>query len=244
MSRSALALRPLKFKTQVNRYAEGSCLIEMGNTQVLCLASVEEEVPKWRKDLGEGWVTAEYAMLPRATHTRSARESVKGRVSGRTQEISRLIGRALRAVVDFKKLGPRTVTLDCEVLQADGGTRCASVNGAMIALALACRRLQREKRIAAWPLTDTVAALSVGYVGGKLCVDLCYEQDSAADVDMNVVMTGDGRFVELQGTAEHEPFSLAQSQRMIRAAAQGIEKITRIQRQALAKILPKAGRGR
>jgi ribonuclease PH len=240
MSLSRLKLRPIQIKTDVNRYAEGSCLIEMGHTKVLCLASVEEEVPKWKKELGEGWVTAEYAMLPRATHTRSSRESVKGKVSGRTQEISRLIGRALRAVVDFPKLGPRTITLDCEVLQADGGTRCAGINGAMVALALACRRLQREKKISAWPLTGTVAALSVGIVSGKLCVDLCYEQDSAADVDMNVVMTGDGRFVELQGTAEHDPFTLAQSQQMIRAAAQGIRKVTQIQGRALAKILPKS----
>lgn len=242
MSRSRLTLRPLKIKTQVNRYAEGSCLIEMGNTQVLCLASVEEEVPKWKKELGEGWVTAEYAMLPRATHSRSSRESVKGKVSGRTQEISRLVGRALRAVVDYKKLGPRTITLDCEVLQADGGTRCASVNGAMIALAMACRRLLKEKKISEWPLVGTVAALSVGIVSGKLCLDLCYEQDSAADVDMNVVMTGDGRFVELQGTAEHDPFSFAQSQQMIRAAAGGIKIITKFQQRALTKILPK-GRG-
>lgn len=236
MSRSPLALRPLKLKTQVNRYAEGSCLIEMGNTQVLCLASVEEEVPKWKKDLGEGWVTAEYAMLPRATHTRSARESVKGKVSGRTQEISRLIGRALRAVVDFKKLGPRTVTLDCEVLQADGGTRCASVNGAMIALALACRRLQREKKIAAWPLTGTVAALSVGYVGGRLCVDLCYEQDSAADVDMNVVMTGDGRFVELQGTAETTPFDDAELAELLVLANKGISELIAAQKKVLGDL--------
>lgn len=239
MPRQSLGLRPLKIKTQVNRYAEGSCLIEMGHTKVLCLASVEEEVPKWKKELGEGWVTAEYAMLPRATHSRSSRESVKGKVSGRTQEISRLVGRALRAAVDFRKLGPRTITLDCEVLQADGGTRCASINGAMIALSMACHKLWREKKVTEWPLIGSVAALSVGIVSGKLCVDLCYEQDSAADVDMNVVMTGDGRFVELQGTAERDPFTLRQSQQLIEAAAKGIREITRMQARAMAKFLPK-----
>ncbi|MFO1464452.1 MAG: ribonuclease PH [bacterium] len=239
---SRFALRPLNIKTKVNRYAEGSCLIEMGHTKVLCLASVEEEVPRWKKDLGEGWVTAEYAMLPRATHTRSSRESVKGKVSGRTQEISRLIGRALRAVVDFSKLGPRTITLDCEVLQADGGTRCASINGAMVALAMACHRLHREKKLQSWPLLDTVAALSVGVVAGKLCVDLDYEQDSGAEVDMNVVMTGDGRFVELQGTAEHNPFTFAQAQEMMRAAEQGIRRIGLLQRKAMARYWPRAVR--
>jgi len=244
MPRSRLSLRPIRFQTGVNRYAEGSCLVEMGNTKVLCLASVEEEVPRWKKDLGEGWVTAEYAMLPRATHTRSPRESVKGKVSGRTQEISRLVGRALRAVLDFSKLGPRTLTLDCEVLQADGGTRCASINGAMVALAMACHRLHREKKLATWPLSGTVGALSVGIVDGGLCVDLCYEQDSSAEVDMNVVMTGDGRFVELQGTAEHRPFTFAQSQAMIRAAERGIRKISLLQRRAMAKFWPKGERFR
>ncbi|MCE9625616.1 MAG: ribonuclease PH [Deltaproteobacteria bacterium] len=244
MSRNKLSLRPLSFQLNVNRYAEGSCLVTMGNTKVLCLASVEEEVPRWKKDLGEGWVTAEYAMLPRATHTRSSRESVKGKVSGRTQEISRLVGRALRAVVDYKKLGPRIITLDCEVLQADGGTRCASINGAMVALAMACHRLKREKKIEAWPLTGTVAALSVGIVDGALCVDLCYEEDSSAEVDMNIVMTGDGRFVELQGTAEHKPFTFAQSQQMIRAAERGIRKISQEQGRVSAKFWPKPKRSK
>ncbi|MGH7831910.1 MAG: ribonuclease PH, partial [Candidatus Binatia bacterium] len=171
-------LRPLRFKTRVNRYAEGSCLVEMGHTRVLCLASVEEAVPPWREAQGLGWVTAEYAMLPRATHTRTPRESVKGKLSGRTQEISRLVGRALRSVVDFKKLGLRTVTVDCEVLQADGGTRCAAVNGGFIALAEACARLRNQGLIRAWPLRGQVAALSVGIVAGKVCADLNYERDS------------------------------------------------------------------
>ncbi len=234
-----LKLRPLRFKKNVNRYAEGSCLIEMGHTRVLCLASVAEDLPKWRKESGLGWVTAEYAMLPRATHTRSDRESVKGKVSGRTQEISRLVGRALRAVVDFKLLGPHSITLDCEVLQADGGTRCAAINGAMIALALACRRLMKEKKIERWPLKDTVTAVSVGLVQRKLCLDLCYEEDSAADVDMNVVMTGKGEFVELQGTAEHRPFSKAEAKSLLDLAAVGLRKVTKAQRAALKGVWPR-----
>ncbi|HKX12694.1 MAG TPA: ribonuclease PH [bacterium] len=234
-----LKLRPLSFKKNVNRYAEGSCLIEMGHTRVLCLASVAEDLPKWRKESGLGWVTAEYAMLPRATHTRSDRESVKGKVSGRTQEISRLVGRALRSVVDFKLLGPHSITLDCEVLQADGGTRCAAINGAMIALALACRSLMKEKKIAHWPLKDSVAAVSVGLFQRKLCLDLCYEEDSAADVDMNVVMTGKGEFVELQGTAEHRPFSKSEAKSLLDLAAVGLRKITLAQRAALKGVWPR-----
>jgi ribonuclease PH len=178
-------------------------------------------------------------MLPRATHTRSDRESVKGKVSGRTQEISRLVGRALRAVVDFKLLGPHSITLDCEVLQADGGTRCAAINGAMIALALACRRLMKEKKIEKWPLKDTVAGVSVGLFQRKLCLDLCYEEDSAADVDMNVVMTGKGEFVELQGTAEHRPFSKAEAKSLLDLAAIGLRKIAKAQRDALKGVWPR-----
>jgi len=237
--RSSKALRPLILKTGVNRYAEGSCLIQAGHTRVLCLASVEEEVPRWKKELEEGWVTAEYAMLPRATHTRSARESVKGKPSGRSQEISRLIGRALRSVVDFKKLGPRTITLDCDVLQADGGTRCASITGAFVALAEACHRLQKEKKIQAWPLKDTVAAISVGIHQGQMLLDLCYEEDSAAEVDMNVVMTGRGAFVELQGTAEQEPFSEAEARGMIALAKSGLKEVAKKQNQILKKFKPR-----
>lgn len=223
----------MTLRAGVNRYAEGSCLIEMGHTRVLCLASVSEGIPKWKDQQDAGWVTAEYAMLPRATHTRSDRESVKGKVSGRSQEISRLIGRALRAVVDFKKLGPRTVTVDCEVLQADGGTRCAAITGAYVALALACRRLQKEKKIKAWPLRDSIAAVSVGIVNGRLCLDLAYEEDSQAEVDMNVVMLGKGTFAELQGTAEHAPFTRAQAAAMMALAAKGIRALTRQQKKAL-----------
>lgn len=238
-AKEALALRPLRFKKNVNRYAEGSCLVEMGHTRVLCLASVEEELPKWRKDSGLGWVTAEYAMLPRATHTRSDRESVKGKLSGRSQEISRLVGRALRSIADFSLLGPRSITLDCEVLQADGGTRCAAINGAMVALALACRRLMKEKKLEKWPLKELVAAVSVGISQRRLCLDLCYEEDSAADVDMNVVMTGQGDFVEIQGTAEHRPFSKAESKAMLDLAASGLGKILKAQHQALRGVWPR-----
>jgi ribonuclease PH len=232
--RSASQLRKIKIKTGINRYAEGSCLIEMGNTQVLCLVSVEESVPKWREELGEGWVTSEYAMLPRATHSRTPRESVKGKLSGRTQEISRLLGRSLRAVVDFKKLGPRTITVDCEVLQADGGTRCAGINGGFLALALACRKLKKKGLIIEWPLNQTVAAVSVGLISGSCCLDLSYEEDSSADVDMNVVMTGDGRFIEIQGTAEHHPFTQKQADQMIQLARRGIEHLTQMQRKMMA----------
>ncbi len=221
-------LRPVSIKTGVNRYAEGSCLIKMGHTQVLCLASVSEGAPKWKADPEEGWVTAEYAMLPRATHTRSDRESVKGKISGRSQEISRLIGRALRAVLDFRKLGPRTVTVDCEVMQADGGTRCAAITGGYVALALACRSLMKEKKISKWPLNGSVAAVSVGIVNGKLCLDLDYEEDSGAEVDMNVVMTGDGRLIEIQGTAERSPFTLRTAQRMLLLGKKGIKALTKI----------------
>lgn len=235
----SLKLRPLRFKKNVNRYAEGSCLVEMGHTRVLCLASVTEDLPKWRKESGLGWVTAEYAMLPRATHTRSDRESVKGKVSGRTQEISRLVGRALRSIVDYKLLGAHSIYLDCEVLQADGGTRCAAINGAMVALALACRGLLKEKKIAKWPLLDTVAAVSVGIFQGKLCLDLCYEEDSAADVDMNVVMTGKGDFVEIQGTAEHRPFRKAEAKSMLDLASGGLRGVTKAQRAALKGVWPK-----
>lgn len=207
----------------------------MGHTKVLCLASVSEDLPSWRKDQGLGWVTAEYAMLPRATHTRSKREAVKGKISGRTQEISRLIGRSLRAVVDMEKLGPRSITVDCEVLQADGGTRCASITGAWVALALACQKLLKQKQIIQWPLTDGVAAVSVGVCGGQLCLDLAYEEDSTAEVDMNLVMTASGKFVEIQGTAEGKAFSQAQAQKMMTLGSAGIAKLTKLQKSKLVR---------
>jgi len=226
-------LRKATIKPNVNRYAEGSCLIKMGHTQVLCLASVEEELPRWRKDSGLGWVTAEYAMLPRATHTRSRRESVKGKVSGRTQEISRLIGRALRAVVDFEKLGPRSISVDCEVLQADGGTRCASITGAYVALVLACKYLKKQKLISAWPLLDSVSAISVGILHGQNLLDLPYEEDSAAEVDMNIVMTGKGKLVEIQGTAEQAPFSFQKAGQLMKLAGKGCEELRKLQNEVV-----------
>ncbi len=219
-------LRKMRIQVGLNRYAEGSCLMQLGHTRVLCLASVQEGVPKWKAEGEGGWVTAEYAMLPRATHTRSEREAVKGKISGRTQEISRLIGRSLRAVVDMKKLGPRTIIVDCEVLQADGGTRCASITGGFVALALACRRLKKRKLIEKWPLHQSVAAVSVGRIDGDNRLDLDYEEDSRAQVDMNVVMTGDGKFVELQGTAEHQPFSHAEAGQLMKLAQKGIRELT------------------
>ncbi len=226
-------LRNFTVEKNVNRYAEGSCLVRLGHTHVLCLASVEEKVPEWRMVKGLGWVTAEYAMLPRATHTRVPRESVKGKVSGRTQEISRLVGRALRAVTDFKLLGPRTISVDCEVLQADGSTRCAAISGAYVALALACQNLLDRRLLEAWPLKEKVGAVSVGIVQGGTCLDLCYEEDSQAEVDMNVVMTGGGKFIELQGTAEMEPFSKAQLQKLLGLAQTGMEEVFKVQEKIL-----------
>lgn len=214
-------------------YAEGSALIEMGDTRVICSASVEERVPPFLRNRGTGWVTAEYAMLPRATLQRTSRETGRGGPSGRTHEIQRLIGRSLRAVVNTTLLGERTVTLDCDVLQADGGTRTASITGAYVAFALACRRLLRTNKIARSPLTGEVAAISVGIVEGTPLLDLKYDEDSRAEVDMNVICTGDGRFIEVQGTAEGEPFTRAQMDELLGLARQGIEHLIRAQRTAL-----------
>jgi len=218
------ALRPLRFTLGVAPQAEGSCLVEVGNTRVWCTASVSEDVPRWRKESGEGWVTAEYRMLPRATNTRTEREGRQDK-KGRTSEIERLIGRSLRAVVDLKALGPRVVTLDCDVLQADGGTRCASINGAWVALALALRGLQARGVLATDPLRDVVAAVSVGIVGGTPVLDLPYVEDSAAEVDMNLVMTGAGAMVEVQGTAEGRPFTRGQLDAMLALGEAGIARI-------------------
>jgi ribonuclease PH len=207
--RTPQQLRPITIERGWSKHAEGSVLVSFGDTKVFCTASVTEGVPRWRKGSGEGWVTAEYSMLPRSTNTRGDRESVKGRIGGRTHEISRLIGRSLRAVIDYKALGENTIVLDCDVLQADGGTRTAAITGAYVALADAVAWAQRKKLIKAGrqPLTGTVSAVSVGIVGGVPLLDLCYEEDVKADTDMNVVCTGDGRFVEVQGTAEAEPFA-------------------------------------
>ena len=229
-------LRPVTFERQWLDQAEGSCLVSFGRTRVLCAASFEAGVPRWRRDSGKGWVTAEYAMLPRSTSTRSARESVKGRIGGRTHEISRLIGRSLRAVIDVEALGENTVHLDCDVLQADGGTRTAAITGAYVALADAISWAQGEGLVPTGRqvLTDSVAAVSVGIIGGVPRLDLHYDDDVNADTDMNVVMTGDGRYVEVQGTAEQEPFDRALLDELLALAAAGCVELTSLQRQALS----------
>ena len=232
--RSADALRPVRFQRRYTRHAEGSVLVEMGHTQVLCTASVEEKVPPFLKGKGQGWVTAEYGMLPRATNTRGAREAASGKQSGRTQEIQRLIGRSLRAVTDLSKLGERQITIDCDVLQADGGTRCASITGAMVALADALQWLGDKGLLAGDPLRDFVAAVSVGIVGGETVLDLDYAEDSGCDTDMNVVMTGAGHFVEIQGTAEKVAFTREEMSRLLDLSAAGISELVSLQRKALA----------
>jgi len=234
-NRTAGDLRPVRFTRRFTRHAEGSVLVEMGETRVLCTASVEEKVPPFLKGKGQGWVTAEYGMLPRATNTRGAREAAQGKQSGRTQEIQRLVGRSHRAVVDLKKLGDRQVTLDCDVLQADGGTRCASITGAMVALADAVAGLRKAGLVAEEPIRDFVAAVSVGVVGGEPVLDLDYVEDSSCDTDMNVVMTGAGHFVEVQGTAEGEPFTREQMSQLLDLASAGIGRLVALQRAALAQ---------
>jgi ribonuclease PH len=225
-------MRPVEIEPGYLKTAEGSALISVGNTRVLCAASVEETVPSFLRNTGKGWVTAEYSMLPRATARRTPREVARGRPSGRTHEIQRLIGRSMRAVVDQAALGERTVTLDCDVIQADGGTRTAAITGAWVALALALRQLVQFKVIKTMPLRDHVAATSVGIVAGEPLLDLCYEEDSQAAVDMNVVMTGSGRFVELQATAEHVPFDDAQMAGLIDLARSGISQLLELQKRA------------
>jgi ribonuclease PH len=226
-------IRPVEIVNNYLQTAEGSALIRVGNTHVLCAATVEDTVPAFLRNYGKGWVTAEYAMLPRATAKRTPREVTKGRPSGRTHEIQRLIGRSMRSVVDLAALGERTVTLDCDVLQADGGTRTAAITGAFVALALALRRLVDYKALKRMPLRDYVAATSVGIVNGTPMLDLCYEEDSRADVDMNVVMTGSGRFVEVQATAEQTPFDDEQMARLIGLARAGILQLIEIQKKAV-----------
>ena len=227
-------LRDVRITRNFTRHAEGSVLIEMGDTQVLCTASVEESVPGFLRGKGQGWVTAEYGMLPRATHTRSAREAAKGKQTGRTQEIQRLIGRSLRAVTDLKALGERQITLDCDVLQADGGTRCASITGAWLALWDACEQLVAKGKLAENPIRDHVAAVSVGIFEGAAVLDLDYPEDSGCDTDMNVVMTGRGGIVEIQGTAEGEPFTRAQMSELVDLAEAGISDLIARQKAALA----------
>jgi ribonuclease PH len=220
------------------KYAEGSALISVGNTRVLCAATLEDRVPQWMKGRGVGWVTAEYAMLPRATQERTQREAAKGRVGGRTHEIQRIIGRALRAVTDMAKLGERTLWIDCDVLQADGGTRTAAVTGAYVALASALRRMYDPEDRARWPLTGMIAATSVGIVGGRTLLDLAYDEDSQAHVDMNVFMTDAGRFVELQGTAEATPFDRAELDALLGLAESGIRRLFDAQAAALGIAAP------
>ena len=227
-------LRPVRITRGFTLHAEGSVLIEFGNTRVLCTASVEEKVPGHKKGSGEGWVTAEYGMLPRATHTRSDREAARGKQSGRTQEIQRLIGRSLRAVFDLKKLGERTIHLDCDVLQADGGTRTASITGAFVAAQDAVTWLINQGKLNESPITAPVAAISVGLKDGQALLDLDYIEDSACDTDMNVVMTGAGHFVEVQGTAEGVAFTRAEMDNLLALADKGIGELIRVQNQALA----------
>ncbi|MBI5484774.1 MAG: ribonuclease PH [Deltaproteobacteria bacterium] len=233
--RSSTDLRPITITRNFTRHAEGSVLIEFGDTRVICTASVEESVPPFLRGKGSGWVTAEYAMLPRATHTRSSREAAKGKQSGRTLEIQRLIGRSLRAVTDMTKLGERSITIDCDVIQADGGTRTASITGAYVALVDALTLLKSRGVISEIPLKEAVAAVSVGIVNGEVLLDLDYLEDSAAEVDMNFVMTSSDRFVEVQGTAEAEPFTAAQMDAMRELALKGIRRLFEIQREALAR---------
>jgi ribonuclease PH len=231
--RAADQLRPVKVTPRCNKHAEGSCLIEVGDTRVLCTVSVEDRVPPFLKGKGEGWVTAEYGMLPRATLTRSQRETTRGGASGRTHEIQRLIGRSLRAVVDMKALGERTLWVDCDVLQADGGTRCASITGAFVALVEALRHMKRQGQLPELPVTDFVAAVSVGKVGSQVMLDLGYDEDSTAHVDMNVVKTGGGRYVEIQGTAEGSPFGDDELAELLGTADKGIKELVAAQKKAL-----------
>ena len=226
-------LRPVKISRQFTNIPEGSVLIQIGETRVLCTASVEEKVPPFQKGSGKGWVTAEYAMIPRATQSRTQREATKGKLTGRTMEIQRLIGRALRSVVDLKKLGERTIWLDCDVLQADGGTRTAAITGAYVALVDAVQYLLEKKLIRTNPIQDTLAAISVGKVQGHAVLDLAYQEDSQADVDMNVVMTGAGKFVEIQGTAEETPFDRADLDAFLQLAEKGIRALMEVQKSAV-----------
>ncbi len=233
-ARSADALRPVRITRHYTAYAEGSVLIEFGGTRVLCTASVEEKVPGHKKGSGEGWVTAEYGMLPRATHTRSDREAARGKQSGRTQEIQRLIGRSMRTVFDLKKLGERTIYLDCDVIQADGGTRTAAITGAFVAAHDAVRKLISEGKLKESPIIDHVAAISVGIVQGAPLLDLEYIEDVACDTDMNVVMTGAGNFVEVQGTAEGAAFTRAEMDALLALADQGIRELVAMQKHSLS----------
>ncbi|GAA0133366.1 ribonuclease PH [Paenibacillus sp. YSY-4.3] len=239
--REANERRPLNLTVNINKYAEGSVYIEVGDTKVICTATVEEKVPMFMKGQGKGWITAEYSMLPRATHSRNQRESARGKQSGRTMEIQRLIGRALRSIVDLQALGERSITIDCDVLQADGGTRTTSITGAFVALALAVNKIVQKHSLPVFPITDYLASVSVGIVGQETLLDLNYDEDSKAKVDMNVVMTGQGQFVEVQGTGEENPFSREELNKMLELAEKGIREMIQIQREALGPIALKIG---
>ena len=228
-------IRPVTMITDYIKHAEGSVLIEVGDTKVICTATVEEKVPPFMRNQGRGWVTAEYSMLPRATESRNIRESSRGKVSGRTQEIQRLIGRALRSVVNLQALGERTIWLDCDVIQADGGTRTASITGAYVAMVLAMGKLMENQQITKMPVTDYLAATSVGILDEKAHLDLCYAEDSTAKVDMNIVMTGAGKFVEVQGTGEEAPFSMEELQQMLAYGKKGVEELILAQKQAIGQ---------
>jgi len=229
-------MRTVTIKKHFIKHAEGSVLIQVGDTKVICNASVEEKVPPFLRDKKQGWVTAEYSMLPRSTHTRSSRESSRGKVSGRTQEIQRLIGRSLRTVVDMEQLGERTIWIDCDVIQADGGTRTASITGAFVAMCLAMKQLKKEKKIKTIPIKDFVAATSVGVLEGKKILDLDYSEDSIAEVDMNIVKTGRGGFVEIQGTAEQEPFTDKDMDAMLSLANKGIKELITLQKKTIGSL--------
>ena len=226
-------MRKVKIKRNVLKFAEGSCMIEMGNTKVICSASVEDKVPPFLRNTGSGWVTAEYGMLPRSCKSRIDREASRGKQSGRTQEIQRLIGRSMRSVTELKKLGERTIWIDCDVIQGDGGTRTASITGSFIALSDALIKLKKQKIITSIPLADYVAAISVGIVKGEKCLDLNYEEDSGAEVDMNIVMTGSGMMIEVQGTAEKKPFSEKDLESLIKLAKGGVESLVTLQKKLI-----------
>lgn len=241
--RKADQMRQVKITPNYIIHAEGSVLIEVGNTKVICTATLEDRVPPFLKGQGKGWITAEYGMLPRATQTRNPREAAKGKLTGRTYEIQRLIGRSLRSVVDLVALGERTVWLDCDVIQADGGTRTASITGAYLAMVMAMSKLVANGSLQKLPVTDYLAATSVGKVNGELYLDLAYEEDSAAEVDMNVVMTGQGKFVEVQGTAEEIPFTRQELDQFLNLAEKGVKELIALQRETLGSIGTEIGRG-
>lgn len=233
--------RMMKLTVNTNKYAEGSVFIEVGDTKVICTATVEEKVPPFMKGQGKGWVTAEYSMLPRATHTRNQREANRGKLTGRTMEIQRLIGRALRSVVNLEALGERSVLIDCDVIQADGGTRTSSITGAFVAMTMAIHKLAEKHHLPVFPVTDFLASVSVGVINEQLMLDLNYEEDSKAKVDMNVVMTGNGQFVEVQGTGEEQPFSRDELNGLLALAEKGIAEMIVQQREALGEIAAKIG---